>query len=437
MFNIFFNRKTTSIPTQNEIETSSNQLIINEATEEGGLSAEDISQRKELVNLEKSIFRARRVADATDHISDLITGISNDYAAIENLSDLAKTILVSKLRQERELQTTIKSIQKIEDENNQTNRKFEEISIELNGVKESEKAAKEALTEAREIIFNIKTSSKRAADLFKETLIENEEQKNEIINKESECIELEAKLETALTQKNGFSFELDGLSKRAMELEAQNREKDLAAENLNERNRLLSHELSTFSTKYIALKEDFAKLEITMGASTDEIDNLKKHAELTERKHHNTEFSLNTEIDNLRSQLRLAENSLKEVTSEANALKDKDIKKSSLIETAETELEDMRLQRDRYSHEVEEINAKLREINLKYDSAIIDIQQEQDNNRDLTSLVNKLNDQLKRAESVKIKYEHTVEQNEQLKTLITDHQNENASKSAKNLHVIN
>ena len=460
MFSIFFNRNksnsnTEEAPAQDEINTKPDQLIIDEATERVGFSPDDFSQREELVNLEKSIFRARRISEATNNISDLITGISNDYAAIENLSDLSKTTLLSKLKQERELQATIKSMRQLEDENHQANRKLEEISVELSSVKKSEQTVKEALTEAREIIFNIKTSSKRAADLFKDTLIENEEQKNELTKKESECIELEAKLEAALNQKNGFGFELDGLSKRAMELEAQIREKDLVAENLNESNRLLSHEISTSNTKYINLKEEFAKLEVSMSAATDEVDNLKKHAELTERKHHNTIFSMKTEVDNLKSRLRLAENSLKEASNQSSALKDKEIENSRLIETAETELENMRVQRDRYSHEIEEINAKLQEINIKYDSAISDCQQEQDNNRDLAAHIGKLNEQLKRAESLKIKYEHAIEENEQLKTLINDHiiasgpdaqedaetlsmqENENTSKAEKSLHVIN
>ena len=115
----------------------------------------------------------------------------------------------------------------------------------------------------------------------------------------------------------------------------------------------------------------------------------------------------------------------------------------------------MRLQKDRYSQEVEEINRRLQEINLKYDTSIVELQDEQDRSRDLASHIEKLNEELKRAESTKIKYEHMVEKNEQLKALINEYRismpsfnktqddvdtlqiQENTAKSKDTLHIIN
>ena len=371
--------------------------------------------------MDKGIFRARRVGDVANHISEQTAEISKDHSAIEHLSELAKTALLSKLRLEKEIQATTNEMRQIEDEKRRVTREVEELSIELATVTESEQVTKEALTEAREIIFNIKTSSKRAADLFKDTLAENEKQKNEIFQKENECADLETKLEVAINQKNGLSFELDGLSKRVIQLDAENREKDKTIESLNEHNNALAQEVSTVNTKYIALKEDFTKLEAFIGISTDEIDNLKRHAELTERKHHNMTFSLKTEIENVRSQLRLSQTSHKEQVKEVKALKEKEIRNSHHIETAENDLKKMRMQKDHYSEEIEEINTKLQELNLKYDANIFDLQQEQDKNQDLTSRIEKLNEELKRAEGTKIRYEHAIEQNEQLKKLINEY----------------
>ena len=402
-------------------QTKPDLSLSNEPSEETTDFIEDFSRNDEMMKLEKDIYRARKVGDVVNHISEQTAEISKNHSAIEHLSALAKTTLLSKLRLEKEMQVAAIEMRQIEDEKRRATSELEELSIELATVTNSEQANKEALTEAREIIFNIKTSSKRAADLFKDTLAENENQKNKLFQKENECADLETKLEVAINQKNGYSFELDGLSKRMIQLDAEISEKDKTIETLNEHNNALTQEVSAVNTKYIALKEDFAKLEAFIGTSTDEIDNLKRQAELTKRKHHNMTFSLKTEIENIRSQLRLSQTSHKEQIKEVKTLKEKEIRSFRHIETTENDLEKMRIQKDRYSEEIEEINTKLQELNLKYDANIFELQQEQDKNHDLTSRIEKLNEESKKAEGTKIRYEQAIEQNEQLKKLINEY----------------
>lgn len=379
------------------------------------------NRRDEVVALEKQILRARNVGNLAQQFVELSAEVARDRAAIESLGQVAKAELLAKIKQENDLADATNKVHQFEDENNRLKREVEEIKIELLTAKESDEQSKQSLTEAREVIFNIRSSSKRAADGFKETMAENERYKVDLAEKEDECNVLQNKLETVTSQKNGFSFELDSMSKYVKEVEAELKEKDLSTENLNERNRLLSNEMASFNAKYISLKEKHTKLEAAMAASQDEAAGLRRHGDMAERKHENEVYSLKTEIDNLMSQLRLSKNSFRELSTEASILKDKDIKRSNQMVAVEAELGEVRSQKERYSREVEELNAKLREINLKYDSAMIDLQKEQDQNRDLSAQVSRIKDELSRAESTRIRYDHAVEQIEQLKSLINEY----------------
>ena len=158
-------------------QTKQDLSLSNEPSEETTDFIEDLSRNGEMMKLEKDIYRARKVGDVVNHISEQTAEISKNHSAIEHLSALAKTTLLSKLRLEKEMQVAAIEMRQIEDEKRRATSELEELSIELATVTNSEQANKEALTEAREIIFNIKTSSKRAADLFKDTLAENENQK--------------------------------------------------------------------------------------------------------------------------------------------------------------------------------------------------------------------------------------------------------------------
>lgn len=278
------------------------------------------------------------------------------------------------------------------------------------------------LKETRESINNIRHSNKKLSDEFRSTMTENIELKEKLVDLSEALEKTTAKFDATETQRQSFKFELDSAMKQIAEYESALVQKDETLAAQHEANRMLTSDLSMLNRQYSELQDEKISLQSQLELERENLNHLKRTNEQEQRKHDNEAYALRAEIENIATQWRHSKSAAKEISSEIRTLRERARSAKTRIHELEHELEVAQEMREKHQDEILEQGAKFRELNLQYESALIELKQEQAQVAQLNKTVKQLSDETKKTQGLRIRYESALDQIKELKSLIQDYQ---------------
>lgn len=219
-----------------------------------------------------------------------------------------------------------------------------------------------------------------------------------------------------------MSIELDTFSKHEGELQQKLSENTALLDEEVRKSKIQAseleankRELSETNVRYIDLKSEHEAL-------LQEVEYLKNAREDDQRKYDNRVFSMKSEIDSMTSERRIAQQTLHELKSENSQLKKSTREAESSIQRQKTQLNALQKSLDRDRKSVIKNNEKLSDLNLRYNSALTDLNHEQRQREIFQQKIEKLTDENGKLREYRDKYENVSNQVADLKGLVAEYQ---------------
>lgn len=221
---------------------------------------------------------------------------------------------------------------------------------------------------------------------------------------------------------DNLNTDLENYSKREFELEHNLSELTTLFDRESKKNKYLTSELESLKREFNEIKNENIDLKSQMDVATDELEYQKTRFQEEQRKHDDIIYSMNSEIENITLQKRVIDQSLNEIKNENKKLKDR-------IRDSNTKLQEVQhlLDSAQKSHEsdrsaLQASNSKLRELNLRYNSALSELNHEKNQNRKYSDNIEALISEAKSLRKYKIMYETSQDQIDELKEQLRNYQ---------------
>ncbi|MDJ0932607.1 hypothetical protein [Breoghania sp.] len=229
-----------------------------------------------------------------------------------------------------------------------------------------------------------------------------------------------AKLAAQEEHSESIKNALDGHTLREKELQQNLSESATLTEQEVKKSQQLASELEAAKREVAQFRNEAISLKSSFDIAEQEIDYARSRLEEEKRKHDNEIYTLNSEIENLSSQRRIGAHSLQEMATENNSLKERNLNKR--MQEIEHLLDSAQKSHEHDRNELLAANAKLRELNLRYNSVLTDLNHERGQNQKYSDSNEALVEENKKLQRYRIKYDTAVDQIAQLKSVIANYQ---------------
>ncbi|WP_417671973.1 hypothetical protein [Roseibium sp.] len=304
---------------------------------------------------------------------------------------------------------------------NQANQ-LDESQAETHSLRKRLTETRMALETARNELISIRDNNKKVND-------EHRAQSGELVIANSQISELTGKLDD-LTAKHqtlndhadALQANLDEISKREKELQQNLAESATLLEEEIQKNNIATGELEAAKRQLLDFRNDNIDLKSHLDVANQELTYAKSRLEDEQRKHDNEVYALNAEIENLSSQRRIGAQSLQELTRENQQMKERKRDLVQRMQEIEHHLESAQKNHERDRNELVSTNAKLRELNLRYNSALTDLNHERNQNQKYSERLEEIIEENKKLQKYKIQVDTANDQIVQLKGVISNYQ---------------
>ncbi|MEM8795780.1 MAG: hypothetical protein AAGE61_09450 [Pseudomonadota bacterium] len=386
------------------------------------LASFDAEQDERIIDADKAAKKVSELSGKADEFTRLSSEVALAIGSLAKYVEGSKGDIKQRYQTAKENEELRLQALQLTSSLNQMQRDLDASKHEIATLRKNGEEVQRALKDARDSIYAMRNSNKKTADHFRLTMTENSELKEDLSLLQDAHDALQAKFEASDTQRAQLKNDNESVMKELFESQGLIEEKDAALMAQHEKNKTLTSELGTINRRVMELQDEKITLESRLDSAREELGTLKRTSELDQRKHDNEIYSLRSEIDNISSQWRLAKGSIKEVSTEARALRERErISKQRLLEL-EHELQEAQNMREKYQDQVREKSARIRELNLQYETVLIELKQEQAQTSELSRSVKRLSEDQESTQSLRIKYEAAVEQVKELKMLISAYQ---------------
>ena len=216
--------------------------------------------------------------------------------------------------------------------------------------------------------------------------------------------------------------EIDQQTKRESELQQSLAEANALHDEEIRKSKSLASDLEATNRQLSETSSTLIELKSERDELADELEYVKNSAEDQQRKYDNRIFGLKTEIDNLSSERRIVRQSISELQEENAGLKKNNREIVVHQRELENQLRAMQKLQDKERRQLGESNAKLRDLSLRYNSALADSNHEQRQREKLENSVEMLSEEVARLREYRSKYEAILVQVTDLKGLVSDYQ---------------
>ncbi|NVK34966.1 MAG: hypothetical protein HWE23_10835 [Rhodobacteraceae bacterium] len=299
---------------------------------------------------------------------------------------------------------------------------LEDSQAELHSLRKRSTETRTALETARNEIVSIRDNNKKTNEEYRQQSADLVVANRRVAELSAQVKDIEAKYESLEKHAQAINTELEAirirekelqqnLSESAKLLEAEIRKNNAANTELEANKR----ELSEFRTENVDLK---SKLEVV----NQELNYSKSRLEDEQRKHDNEAYALNAEIENLSSQRRVGAQSLQEMARDNSSLKDRNRELARKMQEIEHLLENVQKTHEQDREELVATSAKLRELNLRYNSALTDLNHQKRQSDRYAHQIEELIEENKRLQHYKLEVDASNDQIVQLKSLVNSYQ---------------
>jgi chromosome segregation ATPase len=299
---------------------------------------------------------------------------------------------------------------------------LEDAQAEVHSLRKRSTETRTALETARNDIVSIRDNNKKINDEYRlqsAKLVETNAQAAEL---SGQLNDLSAKFETLEKHAEGLTADLEAVKHREKELQQNLSESAKLLEDEVRKNNQASSDLESAKRELGDFRNDNIDLKSHLDVANQELVYAKSRLEEEQRKHDNEVYALNAEIENLSSQRRIGAQSLQEMARENSTMKERSRDLLKRMQEIEHLLDSAQKNHEKDRTELMATTAKLREVNLRYNSALTDLNHQRNQNQKFADNLEDLVDENKRLQRYKIQVDTANEQIVQLKSVITNYQ---------------
>lgn len=299
---------------------------------------------------------------------------------------------------------------------------LEDAQAEVHSLRKRSTETRTALETARNDIVSIRDNNKRINEEYRlqsATLVDANAQVADLTGKIND---LSVKFETLEKHAEGLHSNLETVKHREKELQQNLSESATLLEEEIRKNNQASSELEAVKRELIDFRNDNIDLKSHLDVANQELVYAKSRLEEEQRKHDNEVYALNAEIENLSSQRRIGAQSLQEMARENSTIKERNRELVKRMQEIEHLLDTAQKNHEKDRNELMATTAKLREVNLRYNSVLTDLNHQRNQNQKFSDNLEDLVDENKRLQRYKIQVDTANEQIAQLKSVIANYQ---------------
>ncbi len=299
---------------------------------------------------------------------------------------------------------------------------LEETQAELHSVRKRSTETRTALENARNDLIAIRDNNKKVNEEYRAQSARLVEANAQIQDLSGELNDLKARHASLEEHAESLKNQVETIALREKELQQNLSESASLLEEEIRKNNISTTELEAVKRENVDFRNDNIDLKSHLDVANQELGYSKNRLEEEKRKHDNEVFALNAEIENLSSQRRIGAQSLQELSRENNAIKERNRDLLKRMQEIEHLLDSAQKNHDKDRNELVSTNAKLRELNLRYNSVLTDLNHERTQNQRFAESLEELVTENKTLRKYRIQYDAANEQIAQLKGVIADYQ---------------
>jgi len=311
------------------------------------------------------------------------------------------------------------------DRNHQVNAlatQLEEATAEIHSLRKRSAETRTALENARNDIISIRDNNKKVNEEYRAQSARLVEANAQIDDLTTELKDLHAKHATLETHAETLKAEVESIAKREKELQQNLTESTTLLEREIKKNNAVTNELEAAKREVVEYRNEAVDVKSQLDVANEELDYSKERLEEERRKHDNETYALNAEIENLSSQRRVGAQTLQEVTRENASLKERNRALLKRMQEIEALLDGAQKNHETDRSELVSVSGKLRELNLRYNSVLTDLNHARRQNDKYADNLETLVEENKKLQQYRIRYETANDQIAQLKSVIANYQ---------------
>ena len=299
---------------------------------------------------------------------------------------------------------------------------LEDAQAEVHSLRKRATETRTALETARNDIVSIRDNNKKVNEEYRLQSATLVEANSQVADLSGQLNDLKAKFETLEKHAEGLGSDLEGVKHREKELQQNLSESAKLLEDEVRKNNQVTSELEAVKRELGEFRNDNIDLKSHLDVANQELVYAKSRLEEEQRKHDNEVYALNAEIENLSSQRRIGAQSLQEMARENSTLKERSRDLLKRMQEIEHLLDSAQKNHEKDRNELMATTAKLRELNLRYNSALTDLNHQRNQNQKFADNLEDLIEENKRLQRYKIQVDTANEQIVQLKSVIANYQ---------------
>jgi chromosome segregation ATPase len=299
---------------------------------------------------------------------------------------------------------------------------LEDAQAEVHSLRKRATETRTALETARNDIVSIRDNNKKVNEEYRLQSAKLVEANSQVSDLSGQLNDLKAKFETLEKHAEGLGSDLEAVKHREKELQQNLSESAKLLEDEVRKNNQSTSELESVKRELVEFRNDNIDLKSHLDVSSQELVYAKSRLEEEQRKHDNEVYALNAEIENLSSQRRIGAQSLQEMARENSTLKERNRDLIKRMQEIEHLLDSAQKNHEKDRNELMATTAKLREVNLRYNSALTDLNHQRNQNQKFADNLEDLIEENKRLQRYKIQVDTANEQIVQLKSVIANYQ---------------
>jgi len=299
---------------------------------------------------------------------------------------------------------------------------LEDAQAEVHSLRKRATETRTALETARNDIVSIRDNNKKVNEEYRLQSATLVEANSQVADLSGQLNDLKAKFETLEKHAEGLNSDLEAVQHREKELQQNLSESAKLLEDEVRKNNQVTSELESVKRELGEFRNDNIDLKSHLDVASQELVYAKSRLEEEQRKHDNEVYALNAEIENLSSQRRIGAQSLQEMARENSTLKERSRDLLKRMQEIEHLLDSAQKNHEKDRNELMATTAKLRELNLRYNSALTDLNHQRNQNQKFADNLEDLIEENKRLQRYKIQVDTANEQIVQLKSVIANYQ---------------
>ncbi|MEI2387290.1 hypothetical protein [Breoghania sp. JC706] len=381
-----------------------------------------LRMQEKLRSLDNLKARVGGLGRTFEQMNALAAESSNSISLLSEFVDSARTHIETEIRLKSE---NAKLATELIDRNHEVKSlktQLEEALAEVHSLRKRGTETRTALEGARNDLVAIRDNNKKVNEEYRAQSAQLVEANAQIAELTGELKDSNAKLSAQEEHSESLKTALDGVTQREKELQQNLAESAALLEQEVKKSQQLTSELEAAKRQVGQFRTEAIDLKSRLDIAEQEIEYAQSRLEEEKRKHDNEIYTLNSEIENLSSQRRIGAHSLQEMATENNSLKERNRDLVKRMQEIEHLLDGAQKNHEHDRNELVGANAKLRELNLRYNAVLTDLNHERSQNQKYSDSNEELIEENKKLQRYRIKYDSAVDQIAQLKSVIANYQ---------------